>query len=56
MTKTIYLSDYSVPNFLVSSFDLNFDLYETETIVSTQAHYYKNPASTGDNNLVLDGE
>jgi len=56
MTKTIYLKDYKVPNFLVKSLDLNFDLFEDETIVTSSANYYKNPESSDDNTLVLDGE
>ena len=56
MTKTIYLSDYKVPNFLVSSLDLNFDLYENETLVTSVANYYKNSKSTESNDLILDGE
>jgi len=54
--KTIYLKDYKVPNFLVSSLDLNFDLYENETLVTSVANYYKNPESGDDNTLILDGE
>ncbi len=54
--KTIYLSDYKVPNFLVKSLDLNFDLYDDETLVTSSAHYYKNPHSSDDNTLTLDGE
>jgi len=52
----IYLKDYAVPNFLVESLDLNFDLYEHETIVTSSALYYKNPESDQDNTLLLDGE
>lgn len=55
-SKTIYLKDYSVPNFLVESLDLNFDLFEDETIVTSSASYYKNPESDQDNTLVLNGE
>jgi len=54
--KTIYLKDYTVPSFLVESLDLNFDLYEDETLVTSSAVYYKNPESKQDNTLVLDGE
>lgn len=40
--KVIYLKDYTVPPYEVESYELNFDLYEDETLVTTSAKYYEN--------------
>jgi len=43
--KTIYLKDYQVPDYLIKTTDLHFDIHDGETIVSTMLHLYRNPAS-----------
>jgi len=55
--QTIYLKDYTVPDFLISSVDLNFNLAEENTRVISRLTLTRNPASqTGDAPLVLLGE
>lgn len=46
--QTIYLRDYTVPPYLISTTDLEFDLYDHETIVTSRVHYTRNPLSQGD--------
>jgi aminopeptidase N len=43
--KTIYLKDYRVPDYLIKTTDLRFEIYDGETIVSTMLHLYRNPAA-----------
>lgn len=49
--KTIYLKDYRVPDYLIKTTDLRFEIYdktegqEGETIVSAMLHFYRNPAA-----------
>jgi aminopeptidase N len=43
--KTIYLKDYRVPDYLIKTTDLRFEIYEGETIVSAMLHLYRNPAA-----------
>ncbi len=55
--QTIYLKDYTVPEFLISHVDLNFNLTEDNTRVISRLTLTRNPASqTGDAPLVLLGE
>ena len=55
--QTIYLKDYTVPDFLISHVDLNFNLTEDSTRVISRLTLTRNPASqTGDAPLVLLGE
>jgi len=54
--KTIYLKDYKVPNYKVEYLDLEFELAENWTIVTSEAKYYKNTESSGENNLILSWE
>ena len=55
--QTIYLKDYTVPDFLISSVDLNFNLAEENTRVISRLTLTRNPDSqTGDAPLVLLGE
>ena len=55
--QTIYLKDYTVPDYLVKSVDLNFSLDAENTQVVSKLVLYKNPDSkTGDAPLVLLGE
>ena len=55
--KTILLSEYTPPPFLVDFIDLTFQLGEKETVVYARSAFRKNPVSdTDDNNLFLYGE
>ena len=55
--QTIYLKDYTVPDYLIKHVDLNFYLDEDHTQVVSKLVLYKNPDSqTGDAPLVLLGE
>ncbi|HEX7764375.1 MAG TPA: aminopeptidase N, partial [Cellvibrio sp.] len=44
--KTIYLKDYQVPDYLIKTTDLRFEIYDGETIVSAMLDLYRNPAAT----------
>ncbi|MFI3198877.1 MAG: aminopeptidase N [Methylococcaceae bacterium] len=55
--QTIYLKDYTVPDYLIHNVDLNFDLAEDNTRVVSRLTLSRNPASqTGDAALILAGE
>jgi aminopeptidase N len=55
--QTIYLKDYTVPDYLIHSVDLNFTLSEENTRVISRLTLSRNPASlTGDTALILSGE
>ena len=55
--QTIFLKDYTVPDYLIHSVDLNFTLDEENTRVISRLTLSRNPASrTGDVALVLAGE
>ncbi len=54
--KAIYLKDYTAPNYLISTTDLSFQLYDGYTAVTAVINFYKNPKSSEDNRLVLHGE
>jgi len=41
--KTIYLKDYTVPEFLIPSTDLHFDLSADDTLVNTRLNIQRNP-------------
>ncbi|HEY0562547.1 MAG TPA: aminopeptidase N [Methylophilus sp.] len=53
--KTIYLKDYTPAPYLVTQVDLNFDLFEQKTIVTSAVRYVKNPASDA-TDLLLNGQ
>jgi len=55
--RTTYLKDYKVPEFLIDTIDLEFELEEDITKVKSQMHFTKNSASdyTG-SDLILQGE
>lgn len=54
--RTIHLRDYRVPDFLIDSTELFFDLTETQTLVRSKLQMRRNPAAqTADAALVLDG-
>jgi aminopeptidase N len=54
--KTIYLKDYQVPDYLIKTTDLRFEIAEGETLVSAMLHCYRNPAATKKaNQLTLHG-
>ena len=55
--KTIYLKDYRPPEYLVDRVELEFDLRDEETLVTSRLHLRINPACDQENpDLVLDGE
>lgn len=45
--KTIYLKDYRVPDYLIKTTDLRFEIYDGETLVSAMLDFYRNPAADG---------
>ena len=62
MPQTIYLKDYKVPEYLIDTVDLAFDLNEEETIVTSRMAFRKNPQSnektktlvlTGNNSVLI---
>lgn len=55
-SKTIYLEDYKVSNYKVEDINLNFDLYDRETIVKSDMNLYKNTDSKEENILKLNWE
>ena len=55
--QTIYLKDYTVPDYLIRTVDLNFTLAEENTKVVSRLTLSRNPDSkTGDVPLILAGE
>ena len=55
--KTIYLTDYQVPEFLIDKTDLDFKLEQTSTLVSAELSMRRNPESTAQQAaLVLHGQ
>ncbi len=55
--KTIFSKDYKVPEFLIDSVELEFDLAEDSTRVKSAIEFSRNPKSTErSGRLVLDGE
>jgi aminopeptidase N len=53
---TIYLKDYRVPDFLIDSTDLHFEIFDSHTLVHSTLAMRRNPeAETVDAPLVLDG-
>lgn len=57
--KTIYLKDYKVPNFIIKTVDLEFDIKDEFTQVTAISHFKRNSkADKADKNtsLNLDGE
>ncbi|MFI3185378.1 MAG: aminopeptidase N [Methylococcaceae bacterium] len=55
--QTIYLKDYTVPEYLIHSVDLNFTLDDENTLVTSRLTLSRNPASQSQNtSLTLAGE
>lgn len=55
--QTVYLKDYTPPEFLISDVDLRLELDETETQVYSELRICRNPASRHSGTaLTLDGE
>ncbi len=55
--QTIYLKDYTVPDYLIHSVALNFTLDDENTLVSSRLTLSRNPASKSQlNSLTLAGE
>lgn len=43
---TTYLKDYQVPDYLIKTTDLRFEITDGETLVSSMLHLYRNPAAS----------
>jgi aminopeptidase N len=55
--RTVYLKDYTVPDYLIQNVDLNFTLDEENTRVVSRLTMCRNPASrSSDTSLTLAGE
>jgi len=55
--RTVYLKDYTVPDYLIQNVDLNFTLDERNTRVVSRLTLCRNPASrSSDTSLTLAGE
>ena len=54
--QTIYLKDYQPPTYLIPSVELTIELGETETFVKNKMTLVRNPKSTEDPQLFLNGE
>jgi aminopeptidase N len=54
--KTIYLKEYSVPDFFIETTDLVFDLTEMVTTVSSSLKLKRNKSAANTNPLVLHGQ
>lgn len=55
--ETIYLKNYQVPPFLISSIRLTFDLNEDHTLVSSEMLFERHPKNqSGPSDLILNGE
>ena len=52
--KTIYLSEYKEPAYLVENINLDFKIFEDKTLVTATTLYKRN--SDGQQDLVLNGE
>ncbi|MDH5233237.1 MAG: aminopeptidase N, partial [Gammaproteobacteria bacterium] len=55
LPKSIYLKDYSPPNFFIDKTRLTFDLTEDETLVTAELHVRRNPYGVAEAALILDG-
>ncbi|MDT8383654.1 MAG: aminopeptidase N [Gammaproteobacteria bacterium] len=53
--RTVHLADYRVPDFLIDSVALHFDLDEADTRVRSSLQLRRNPAAIGDQPLRLNG-
>ncbi|NQV20318.1 MAG: hypothetical protein HQ511_02765, partial [Rhodospirillales bacterium] len=53
--QPIYLKDYTPPDFLIDTVDLEFDLDPTNTTVRSRLSVRRNPAGRLDAPLRLDG-
>ncbi len=55
--QTIYLKDYQPPQFLIPNIDLDFQLFDKETIVTAKMLFRRNPKSKDPStSLFLDGK
>ena len=58
-TETIYLKDYTPPEYLIEKTDLHFDLSADDTVVTARLNIYRNSAYQGTDKrppLILNGE
>jgi aminopeptidase N len=53
--KPVRLVDYQVPDYLVSTVHLTFELHEKETLVASKIHFQRNIKSSNQAKLVLNG-
>jgi aminopeptidase N len=53
--KTIYLKDYTEPNYWISKTHLDIDIYDDHAMVKSQIKFFKNPKTT-DHQIELFGE
>jgi len=54
--KTIFLKDYTAPDFFIDKTELNFQLGELATVVNSRLVMRRNPEAASDAPLVLDGQ
>lgn len=56
-STTVYRNDYTVYDYIIDTLDLNFQLFDEQTVVTARSSYRRNPDSTKKNPpLVLFGE
>jgi aminopeptidase N len=54
--QAVYLNDYTPPDYVLDAVDLSFDLRDEFTTVRSRLKLRRNPTSTGERPLVLDGQ
>jgi len=54
--QSVYLKDYTPPDYLLDAVDLSFDLRDELTTVRSRLTVRRNPATTGKRPLVLNGQ
>ena len=56
--KTIYLKNYTAPDYLIDETHLKFELFDSFTMVHSELHIRRNPSKKSENipELVLDGQ
>ncbi len=51
--QTVYLKDYTPPEYLIDSVELDFELHEERTVVRSQLHIRRNPACRNDQTSIM---
>lgn len=54
--KVIQLKDYKIPNYLIDTVDLRFEVFDDHTRVTSTCHFKRHPKGEPNAPLVLDGE